>query len=820
MNDEKNLPIKVIEKRRRDSQRTEGGGGNKPPKWQLEGDALSHHAQELEGSVAQLAAAFKAHQQEQSELPMVMVTTISDEAIAKSHRGEIVSLLNSDNRSNVIGMEATMPPQTESAAAATKKSGSEPEMHETRMVLSLVTTDELLSNIRKKLQDTEGSAKLISSITGMGLFEPRIGDYNPDNKAYIVALLDYQDADRNARVQQLFRNQCSSNGITIAHETRYSSDMHLFRITLDSAEELELVRNFGGIRYIEETLPIAITTDYLEEEALPAIKSPKEGELYPVVGVLDSGIQRNPYLAPWVLDEGIEYYGEELQDKSHGSMVASVVEYSDELNGTAYASTDGVMLFEAIVIPDRNKEKVYPGDVLDNIRDAIQRHPEIRIWTMSIGTDEESALDVFSEYGKTLDNIADENGVLIIKSAGNSGAFKYHLPMPRIAKMADSVRALVVGSIAGEKGQYDMAEVYEASPFSRCGPGPQYVIKPDLVAYGGNAGIKPDGRLTITGIKTINMNGGPGSEVGTSFSTPWVARIAADLSFHLDGEFDPLLIKALIIHSASYPIGHKMSMDDKKKFMGFGMPHAVKDILYNDDYEITLVLRDSLEKGSFINIMDFPFPASLVGEDGLFRGQIKLTMVSSPRLFPSQGPEYCQSDIGVAFGTMDGIKERDTSKPTIINPYGPDDGHNILSDSLYSAQVFNVLEDTLLPLEPFARERTLLRHGKKYRPIKKYAVDLSEMTAANRQKCLGSSRQWYLRVDSLFREAIEREASITGEILQQEFCIILTIRDPLRKAPVYTEVTQQLQQKGFIYSNVALRNEVREHVRVEEEHRG
>ena len=64
----------------------------------------------------------------------------------------------------------------------------------------------------------------------------------------------------------------------------------------------------------------------------------------------------------------------------------------------------------------------------------------------------------------------------------------------------------------------------------------------------------------------------------------------------------------------------------------------------------------------------------------------------------------CQR-IGVAFGTMDGIKERDTSKPTINNSYGPDDGHNILSDSLYSAQVFNVLENTLLPPEPFARER-------------------------------------------------------------------------------------------------------------------
>ena len=74
----------------------------------------------------------------------------------------------------------------------------------------------------------------------------------------------------------------------------------------------------------------------------------------------------------------------------------------------------------------------------------------------------------------------------------------------------------------------------------------------------------------------------------------------------------------------------------------------------------------------------------------------------------------CQR-IGVAFGTMDGIKERDTSKPTINNSYGPDDGHNILSDSLYSAQVFNVLENTLLPPEPFARERK--QHYGAIRPL-------------------------------------------------------------------------------------------------------
>lgn len=74
------------------------------------------------------------------------------------------------------------------------------------------------------------------------------------------------------------------------------------------------------------------------------------------------------------------------------------------------------------------------------------------------------------------------------------------------------------------------------------------------------------------------------------------------MNFHLDGDFDPLLIKALLVHNASYPIGQAMSMTDKKRYMGFGVPSGTRDILYNDDYEITLVLRDALEKGTYIKI--------------------------------------------------------------------------------------------------------------------------------------------------------------------------------------------------------------------------
>ena len=101
--------------------------------------------------------------------------------------------------------------------------------------------------------------------------------------------------------------------------------------------------------------------------------------------------------------------------------------------------------------------------------------------------------------------------------------------------------------------------------------------------------------------------------------------------------------------------------------------------------------------------------------------------------------------------------------------------------------------------------------------MKKYAVNLDEMKEANRKSYLAGNRQWYMQVKALFRDTVEREAKDTGEILEQDFCILLTIRDPSGKAPVYNEVTQQLQERNFAYSNVRLKNEIREYVSVQEE---
>lgn len=65
-----------------------------------------------------------------------------------------------------------------------------------------------------------------------------------------------------------------------------------------------------------------------------------------------------------------------------------------------------------------------------------------------------------------------------------------------------------------------------------------------------------------------------------------------------------------------------------------------------------------------------------------------------------------------------------------------------------------------------------------------------------------------MKIEGLYRDFIERDAAKKDYQLSQEFCMILTIKDPLGTAPVYDEMTQQLNRENFIHHDVKVRNAV------------
>ena len=774
---DKYLPIKIFKKRKDyDDRSTEpGGDSSREPGFVLHGEALRSHARTLTDSLREVRSQLHDGFAKQRTLPLIMATCLNDKAIAKSHRGRVTNILDSDGNDNVVGVYGD------------------------RQILSLLSSEAVLDNLEAAILN-EDEAILTSSMTGMEMFYPVMATYEEGHTEYRVRLFDYNDFDRNTLVKILFEQFCTENGIRIQKKIRFTADMYIYRVSLDSLEKYQFLKEFEGLYSVEKTSLFGVALDSLSDKEVIPAKYPEDGEDYPVVGVLDTGIAPIGHLSAWLLEDEHINYPEEYADRSHGTAVASIIEYSDELNGTDICSTDGVKLFSALVYP---KMKIYPEDLVDHVREAVEWNPEIKIWNMSLGEGEQSDLDSFSEFGMALDNIQDENNVLIIKSAGNCYNFERGLPKQRISKSADSIRALTIGSIAEKQEEFDLAEPNMPSPFTRVGPGPASIIKPDLVFYGGNAGMH-DGHRTEHGVRTFNLDDEDVRRAGTSFSTPAVTRIVSDLAYMLQEEFDPLLLRALTIHYAKYPTGIRMKMSEKVNQMGFGVPIKAQDILYNSPDEITLILRDSLDKGSFIEMFNFPYPTSMVDENGFFRGQIILTLVNKTLVDEKQAGEYCQSNLDVFFGTYETEKERDTNKPTIINPMGLDENQNLLNDGIYSASAKGIH-----PITGFERECTLVKYGKKFHPVKKYAIDLADMRPAERDKWLPSNRKWYLKIEGLFRDFIEKDALKRDYQLSQEFCMILTIRDPLGTAPVYDEVTQQLTNENFVHYDVRVRNIIR-----------
>ena len=237
--------------------------------------------------------------------------------------------------------------------------------------------------------------------------------------------------------------------------------------------------------------------------------------------------------------------------------------------------------------------------------------------------------------------------------------------------------------------------------------------------------------------------------------------------------------------------------------MGFGVASSADEIIYNDPHEITLILQENINKGEFIEILDFPFPESLIDEDGYFYGEIKVTLVGQPVLREKQGAEYCQSNLDIKFGTYEKVKNRDTTKSNILNPIGRDDAQNVLLDSNYKSAYIKDTESE------YARERMLLNYGNKYQPVKKYSVNLNEMKAARQRDGLEGNRKWYVEIRGTYRDFAETRAIEDGEVLNQDFTMIVTIRDTKGQQQVYNEVSRLLADRNFLHSNIKIREEIR-----------
>lgn len=778
------LPIKFFAKREVDNLRVEGAGSTDEPPWVYSGDELKRHAESFLEAFSDFQSVIRGKEEEGAVVPFVFKAKIRSDVIAKTHRREIRNLFEVRGKSNVLG---------------------------------LVDPDELIIKIEKsseardisnRIKNAEQNRYGISCLEGVYRYEPSVAIGEEDPQDYKAKLIDFQDYEQNSSVRNLFERTLGRLD-TVLVKTNYTRDFTIYNLRHLTSAKLDALRKeevFEAIFSIEPMPKYFVTLDITPapaREEIP-IMHPDGDTKYATIGFLDNGIAPIPHLKPWLTKERWTPYPESCINPYHGTFVAGVSVYGDLCEETDWVGCNGARIFDATVFPDTDKEGLEEDELIHNIQEAIKaNHSDVKIWNLSVSVAKPADIDSFSDFAVALDALQDDYNVLICKSVGNCVNFASGRPKGRILQGADSIRSLAVGSIAHKKSNGDLAEVDNPSPFTRIGPGPSFIIKPEVTHYGGNARVNKAGKMETTGVVSFSSDGSLSASSGTSFSTPRVSALAAGIFQEIAEDFDPLLVKGLIIHSSTYSKRLTLLENERTKQLGFGRPGNVNQTLYNVASEATLILRDSLPRGEYIDIMDFPMPECLV-QDGYYMGQIVVTLVYDPILVPSQRAEYCQSNLDVKMGTYDFKRSRDTTRRNILNPIGREGPQNLLLESVYSR---NRMRNN--PHEFALRERLLIRYADKYYPVKKYGIDLYDLSETNKVKYLGAEKRWFLCLRGIFRDFIVNNAELNSTERSQEFCLIVTIKDPSGERPVYDAVTQKLNEYHFWHSNIRLRGEVK-----------
>lgn len=772
-------PIIEFQPRKQDNGNTPGGGNNTNPKWVLNGKELSDKSQILVTDIDEIYKDWDKNNIE--ELPHVLIINFIDKAKSKSNQAKILPVFTFGNDNRQIGFVGE------------------------DSILIKIESKKYLSEINKKLKDLNKNALPISAITSIKNYEPNLKK-GTMGYSYEIIPMDYWNDDLNLKALEIIQKRLKEKDISY-QIVKYPGNYRIVKTEYITKDSLQFVRKLP-IRSANPMNKIRFpksgknNVDYIDSSKCIKYDSNKD---YPLVGLLDTGVSINGLTKGWVArGKGCQYKDDEL-NTYHGTYIATLLIYGDEINNVNDSSVLGCRIIDVPIIP---KEGVDEDRLLKNIEIAVEKNPEVKIWNLSVSGDGVISESGFSNFAIVLDSIQKKYNVIICKSAGNDGknCFK-KLKNEKLSTGADSIRSIVVGSLNRNSDKYGFTKAGFASPYSRRGNGPESVIKPDVVHYGGDllAQVKFPQSISdckIEGDKSSVDGKNIVKTVGTSFSTPKIAKQLSELQLITNNKYSNLTLKALELHSAKYNESViKLSEEEKLCTLGYGLPQNPATILYDSPFKSTCILEGRIEHGRRIDIMDFPYPNILI-KDNVYYGKIKLTLVCDPWLLRNNDSEYCQSNLDIKFGTYS-KKSNTKSYMQKFNALKREDTFNLLRMDQYSKK--SVKENTT-----FADERLLLNYGKKYQVVKKYVIDLSELRDKNKENLL-ASRKWFLFLEGHYRNLIESEAARCNYKLSIPFSLIITIEDPSKNQNVYDSSIRALKNNNFIYNPVRINNRIQLH---------
>ena len=125
----------------------------------------------------------------------------------------------------------------------------------------------------------------------------------------------------------------------------------------------------------------------------PTIPSPSDE---PVIGVIDTLFSRDVYFSDWVEYQPMIRDEDKLNDMDnymHGTEVTSIIVDGPALNP---ALDDGCGRFRVRHFGVASKKNNSNRTIMENIRRAVIGNPDIKVWNLSLGSDEEVSRNFIS----------------------------------------------------------------------------------------------------------------------------------------------------------------------------------------------------------------------------------------------------------------------------------------------------------------------------------------------------------------------------------------------------------------------------------------
>ncbi len=519
---------------------------------------------------------------EEKEIPCIGKVVMKEKAIAKTHKPN--NLFN-DNTCPMVG------------------GGKLNEIY-------VKITPEGINNLEKEIKNTRAQNKQaemtkiekIEMYTSEDVLKINLKKIEGPLK---IKLFDYKDDKQNEKNKEIFLKKIKELGIDNQISKLYSyKTMEVYSLKCNDINKIKQLSNYQGIKSIDMFQKYSMSNPKIKklEKMDYSFPKPIEGREYPIVGLIDSGIsENNKEILPWIYKKE-ELIPKEYQNNLHATFIAGVMLFGEKLNfDIADVREPNFKILDVVAIPNADEEygptdEMTEDVFLEGLENIMKKYSDkVKVWNLSLGTNTEVG-DVISDFAIELDRIQDEYQVQIFIAAGNFEEAIRKWPTDilyndRITTPADSVRGITVGSIALDKGAVD---INEPSPFSRIGPGANYINKPDVVDYGGN--INEDGSISGCGIVSFDTEGNYIEGVGTSYSTPFVTIKYQNIIDTINNENSLELSKALLIHSCVNPITKGQEIgNEEAKYFGFGIPEKdLDEVLKCDNSKVTIIIQGKI----------------------------------------------------------------------------------------------------------------------------------------------------------------------------------------------------------------------------------